>query len=341
MIDELRGKEIRMLSWIQRVTQHRLIKQKQVHPTNVMMTDKDFLSQKDQSVDNKQSKRAIAIPMLLVLAGILCFSYPVVSTLWNNHTSKEISDAYDQYSHDQSGDLRKERFQQAKRYNQERNGIFSQDPYQDGKVLENTKEYHQYKGILDEPMGIMGVVKIPKIGVKLPIYHGTSVETLDRGAGHLFGTDMPVGGKNRHTVITAHTGLANSTMFDSLVELKKGDLFYLDVQGELLRYRVFRINVINPQDISLLQREAGRDLATLLTCTPYGVNSHRLLVTGYRVLPDPLKPPEDRMQWPFWMTLFVFAMLFSALILLMMLSALKQKSHNVRGKHIMSMTIGQ
>ena len=187
-------------------------------------------------------------------------------------------------------------------------------------------------------MGIIGIVKIPKIGVKLPIYHGSSQEVLAHGAGHLYGTDLPVGGKNRHTVITAHTGLADATMFDDLVNLKKGDYFYLDVQGETLRYKVFRISVVEPHDISLLQREKGRDLATLLTCTPYGVNSHRLLVTGYRVLPDPVKPPEDHVQWPLWMTLFVIAMVFSLIVLSMMIAAATSKrgrQFDIRGKHLL------
>lgn len=190
-------------------------------------------------------------------------------------------------------------------------------------------------------MGIMGIIKIPKIGVKLPIYHGTSRDVLARGAGHLYGTDLPVGGKNRHTVITAHTGLPTATMFDGLIDMKRGDYFYIDVQGDTMRYRVFRISVVDPQDISLLQREPGRDLATLLTCTPYGVNSHRLLVTGYRVLPDPAHAPEDHLQWPLWMTLFVAAMILSLLIISIMVTGYLQKRKNksdLRGKHILRET---
>ena len=127
-------------------------------------------------------------------------------------------------------------------------------------------------------------------------------------------------------------------MFDDLVNLKKGDYFYLDVQGETLRYRVFRISVVDPHDISLLQREKGRDLATLLTCTPYGVNSHRLLVTGYRVLPDPVAPPEDRIQWPLWMTLFLLAMILTIAVLTTMILAAvgkKRRDFDIRGKHML------
>ncbi|CRH70868.1 Sortase (surface protein transpeptidase) [Chlamydia trachomatis] len=262
------------------------------------------------------------------------------STLWNNHVSKEISTAYDKYNHDQAGDVRRAHIRGAKRYNATRKDMLTRDPYGgDGQEdITNTPGYKRYLKTLEEPMGIIGIVKIPKIGVKLPIYHGTKEDTLARGAGHLYGTDLPVGGKGRHTVITAHTGLPNATMFDSLTDLKKGDYFYLDVQGETLRYKVFRINVVDPHDISLLQREKGRDLATLLTCTPYGVNSHRLLVTGYRVLPDPVAPPEDHVQWPLWMTLFVIAMIFSAAILAMMITVVagkRRRKWDIRGKHIL------
>jgi len=292
-----------------------------------------------QKGKQKSKLRRIVEPIAFVLAGILCFSYPVVSTLWNNRVSKEISSAYDKYNHDQAGDVRRANIRAAKMYNKHRKNMLTTDPYgPDGQQdVTSTPEYKRYLKVLDEPMGVMGIVKIPKIGVKLPIYHGSSQQVLAHGAGHLYGTDLPVGGKNRHTVVTAHTGLADATMFDDLVNLKKGDYFYFDVQGETLRYRVFRISVVEPHDISLLQREKGRDLATLLTCTPYGVNSHRLLVTGYRVLPDPVKPPEDRVQWPLWMTLFILALIMSLAVLTTMIMAVvgkKRREWDVRGKHL-------
>ena len=287
----------------------------------------------------KSKLRRIVEPIAFVLAGILCFSYPVVSTLWNNRVSKEISSAYDKYNNHQSIDVRRANIRAAKMYNKHRKVMLTRDPYggDNQDDITKTPQYKEYLKVLDEPMGVMGIVKIPKIGVKMPIYHGTTMDVLAHGAGHLYGTDLPVGGKNRHTVVTAHTGLPSATMFDDLVNLKKGDYFYFDVQGETLRYRVFRISVVEPHDISLLQREKGRDLATLLTCTPYGVNSHRLLVTGYRVLPDPVKPPEDRVQWPLWMTLFILALIMSLAVLTTMIMAVvgkKRREWDVRGKHL-------
>ena len=290
--------------------------------------------------------RKIVEPIAFVLAGILCFSYPVCSTLWNNRVSKEISNAYDKYNNHQSIDVRRANIRAAQLYNKHRKVMLTRDPYggDNQDDITKTPQYKEYLKVLDEPMGVMGIVKIPKIGVKMPIYHGTTMDVLAHGAGHLYGTDLPVGGKNRHTVVTAHTGLPSATMFDDLVNLKKGDYFYIDVQGETLRYKVFRINVVDPHDISLLQREKGRDLATLLTCTPYGVNSHRLLVTGYRVLPDPVKPPEDHVQWPLWMTLFLIAMILSAAVIAtMIITAVRKrrKESLERAKHVCGESLDQ
>ena len=269
----------------------------------------------------------------------MCFTYPVASTLWNNKVSKEISVAYDRLSRKQTASIREKILNAARRYNARHKSIITSDPYDGTTDYMKTPEYKDYAKQLDEPMGVMGIVKIPKIGVKLPIYHGSSQEVLAYGAGHLYGTDLPVGGKTRHTVVTAHTGLPHATMFDDLIYLKKGDYFYFDIQGETLRYRVFRINVVEPNDISMLQREKGRDLATLLTCTPYGVNTQRLLVTGYRVLPDPVFAPGDKLQWPLWMTMFVLALIGCAVILAtMVLAALERRRRReaalYRAKHV-------
>lgn len=285
----------------------------------------------------KSHLRRILEPIILALAAILCFTYPVASTLWNNKVSKEISVAYDRLSRKKTEKARKKILQAARSYNKRHKSIITVDPYNGTTDYMQTPEYKDYIKQLAEPMGIMGIVKIPKIGVKLPIYHGSSQDVLAKGAGHLYGTDLPVGGKNRHTVVTAHTGLPDATMFDALVDIKKGDFFYFDVQGETLQYKVFRISIVDPHDIRLLQREHGRDLATLLTCTPYGVNTQRLLVTGYRILPNPVELPKDSLQWPFWMTMFLIAVISCAIILTTMIIAMIQKHKRdrlKRAKHL-------
>ena len=131
--------------------------------------------------------------------------------------------------------------------------------------------------------GVMGYLEIPRIDVELPIYHGTSEEVLEKGAGHLEATALPIGGKNRHPVISAHRGLPSAELFTRLDEMEIGDWFYLSVLDETLAYEVDKITVIEPEELEFLTPEENRDLLTLLTCTPYGVNTHRLLVRGTRV----------------------------------------------------------
>lgn len=130
--------------------------------------------------------------------------------------------------------------------------------------------------------GMMGTVEIPKISVNLPIYHGTEKEILEKGIGHLKGTSFPVGGENTHCSLTGHTGLNSAKMFTDLTELEEGDLFFLHVLGETLAYEVCEIQVVLPDEVNSLYITKGKDLVTLITCTPYGVNTHRLFVTGER-----------------------------------------------------------
>lgn len=152
----------------------------------------------------------------------------------------------------------------------------------------------EYQSLLDSGNGVMGTIRIPKVSIDLPIYHGTSETALASGAGHLYGSSLPVGGKSTHSVITGHRGLVEAMMFTRLDELKAGDFFYVEVMGEKLGYEVDRITVIEPNDTSQLKIVPGEDRITLMTCTPYGVNTHRLLVSGHRVaIPVPAPDPND------------------------------------------------
>ena len=151
----------------------------------------------------------------------------------------------------------------------------------------------EYQSLLDSGSGVMGTIRIPKISVKLPIYHGTSQSALASGAGHLYGSSLPVGGKDTHAVITGHRGLVEASMFTRLDEMRVGDYFYIDVMGHTLGYMVDRITEIEPNDTSQLKITSGEDRVTLMTCTPYGVNTHRLLVSALRsAIPEEI-PAED------------------------------------------------
>lgn len=138
--------------------------------------------------------------------------------------------------------------------------------------------------------GVMAYVDIPPIGVYLPVQHGTGAETLEKSVGHVVGTSLPVGGSSTHAVLSAHSGMASSKLFSDIDQLEKGDVFYIHVLGEVLAYEVDSINTVLPTDTSLLQIEAGKDLVTLVTCTPFGINTHRLLVRGHRV---PYTPEQE------------------------------------------------
>ncbi len=169
--------------------------------------------------------------------------------------------------------------------------------------------------------GIMGRIRIPSIDVDLPIYHGTSEETLLKGAGHLEGTSLPVGGDSTRTVITAHRGLPEATLFNNLDQVKEGDTFTLEIFGEVLTYRVFSTQVVEPQDSQAVLVEPGRDLATLITCTPLGVNSHRILVTGERVIPTPAADVDNAgkdselPRFPWWLPISITVLLIIAVYL--------------------------
>ena len=138
--------------------------------------------------------------------------------------------------------------------------------------------------------GVMAYVDIPKINVYLPVQHGTGAETLEKSVGHVVGTSLPVGGSSTHAVLSAHSGMASSKLFSDIDQLTEGDIFYIHVLDEVLAYKVDAINMVLPTDTSLLQIEEGKDLVTLVTCTPFGVNTHRLLVRGHRV---PYTPEQE------------------------------------------------
>lgn len=144
--------------------------------------------------------------------------------------------------------------------------------------------------------GVMAYVDIPPIGVYLPVQHGTGAETLEKSVGHVVGTSLPVGGSSTHAVLSAHSGMASSKLFSDIDQLEKGDTFYIHVLGEVLAYEVDNINTVLPTDTSLLQIEDGKDLVTLVTCTPFGINTHRLLVRGHRVpyTPEQASAAEEK-----------------------------------------------
>lgn len=208
--------------------------------------------------------------------------YPMISTWYNERHQAEIHIHYQEKVEQVDNTKLIEAKELAVAYNQTiLPGAQDEDSFSKEALLSASENYGSLLNLAGD--GIMGYVEIPTIGVTLPIYHGTNNSTLERGVGHLLGSSLPVGGESTHSVLTAHSGMASQKMFSDLDRLKKGDVFFIDVLGEKLAYQVDQIKTVLPYDTTFLQTEIGNDLCTLVTCTPFGVNTHRLLVRGTRI----------------------------------------------------------
>ena len=224
-------------------------------------------------------KRTLLI-IVMALLGIGLFAYPAVSNYIFARNCSTASQEYDDSIAKLDAETKETALQAAKIYNENLEGNPVHDPFLKGSGMVMADNY--FEVLNQNGDGIMGYISIPKISVKIPIYHGTAEATLLKGVGHLEGSSMPIGGVGTHSVITGHTGLANAKMFTDLVKLAKGDEFYLHILDQVLAYKIDQIEVVLPEDTELLKRISGGDYSTLVTCTPYGINSHRLLVRGTR-----------------------------------------------------------
>ncbi len=208
--------------------------------------------------------------------------YPVISNYVNQKYASGIFTAYQEVIAQTDNTVLVREWEKAIAYNQtliprtNTDGNYTQEA-----LLSASEEYDSMLNLNGD--GIMGYIEIPKINVHLPIYHGTGDSSLSKGVGHLLGSSLPVGGESTHSILSGHSGMASQTMFTDLEQLGIGDVFYLYVLDEILAYQVSEINTVLPSDTSLLGIWEGEDCCTLVTCTPYGVNTHRLLVTGYRI----------------------------------------------------------
>lgn len=221
---------------------------------------------------------------IIFLAGLSLLLYPFVANQWNNYRQKQLISNYEQVVSDKEAaegiDYDAER-KKAEEYNEALLPCVLPDSFALAESSGVDPVYMNTLNIAGDEM--MGSVEIPKIDIKIPIYHTTEEEVLNKGAGHLEGSSLPVGGANTHAVISAHRGLPSASLFTDLDQLKVGDHFLLHVLDETLCYEVDKISVVKPEDTTALAVEDGQDLVTLLTCTPYGVNTERLLVRGHRV----------------------------------------------------------
>ena len=208
--------------------------------------------------------------------------YPIISIAYNNkHQSETLTLYQEAVEQADNADIQKAK-ELAIAYNKAiQPGAQLADSFSNEALIWASEDYKNQLNLTGN--GIMGYINIPAIDVRLPIYHGTDDATLEIGIGHLLGSSLPVGGESTHTILTAHSGMASSKMFTDLPQLKTGDVFYLQILGETLAYQVDQIKTVLPHDTSYLGIEPGADYCTLVTCTPYAVNTHRLLVRGTRI----------------------------------------------------------
>ncbi len=249
----------------------------------------------------------------LFLCGFLICIYPLFSNFYEGYMQKEAIQTYHQTVQSSSEDQLQQQLQQAEAYNK----LLFQTQNAYVGTLDDLLSEEGYMSTLNmNQTGIMGSIEIPKIQVSLPIYHTTQDDVLSIGVGHLPSSSLPVGGNNTHCVLSGHRGLASSKLFTRLDELVIGDLFYISVCNQTLAYQVVDIQVIDPMDVSRLLIKPDQDLVSLVTCTPYGINTHRLVVSAKRVpyekkLKEEIHPAMPSLRESLFLLLpFLFATAF-------------------------------
>lgn len=224
-----------------------------------------------------KNKLTTILLILALFAGLSLLLYPTVSDYWNSlHASQAVAD-YAENVRNLEAEKYEQVLQDAKSYNQ-------MLPYEQTTFALSEEEKEAYDALLDiSGTGVMGYIEIPTVNISLPVYHGTEDAVLQIAVGHLEWSSLPVGGESTHCVLSGHRGLPSTKLFTNLDKLVAGDKFIMRVLDEVLTYEVDQILIVEPTDVSTLIIEAGKDLCTLVTCTPYGINSHRLLVRGHRI----------------------------------------------------------
>ena len=218
--------------------------------------------------------------------GLIISLYPLISNIYSRRNQIQVINDYTEDIKEIDTKQIAKELELANAYNRKLNQtIVLTDPFDPSAIDMADDVYYDILNYTDD--GVMAYINIPKIDVNLPIYHGTDSEHMLKGVGHLVGTSFPVGGIDTHAVLSAHSGLSTAELFTNLADLKKGDLFYIHVLDDVLAYEVDKINVVKPDETNDLKIVPGQDYVTLVTCTPYGINSHRLLVRGHRVEYDP------------------------------------------------------
>lgn len=235
----------------------------------------------------KPKKKRISTKFLYIVGVLLC-AFPLLSSIYTGVEQNNMLSTYKSEVTATDTQTIEEQVELAHKYNE---ALFQISNSSVGDMSTDILSDESYNSILDiTGKGIIGTIEIPKIDVNLPIYHGTDDDVLSNGIGHIQTSSFPVGGINTRTVVSGHRGLPNAKLFTRLDELVKNDLFYFKVGGETLAYKIYKIEVVKKDEApDVIGIEEGKDLATMITCTPYGINTHRLIITGKRVPYNPKK----------------------------------------------------
>ena len=265
--------------------------------------------------------RRVLIPLLIMLLGLAVLVYPVIATQWNNWLQHRAVDQYQSdilYGELNDPDTMERSLESARAYNESHADGPILDPWL-SRISKDNVAYQDYlEELSDYPA--MSQVTIPSIDSNLPVYHGTDESVLQKGIGHLYGSALPIGGEGNHTVLTGHTGLTNATLWDNLIDVEEGDAIYINTYGHKMKYEVHNVEIVLPDEKDSLAAKPGEDLVTLITCTPYGINTHRLLVHAHRVPMDPTEAgtvfdkSTKLMQWWMWLILLVAAIALAGII---------------------------
>lgn len=271
------------------------------------------------------------ITKVAYVAGFLLLSYPLINSFHSTASYKEAVSDYSEEVASKSEEEKQTVLENARQYNDvlfqsqgaivdnANNGILSDDSY-------NSQ-------LLQSDTGVMGSIEIPKIDVDLPIFHGTGDDVLSVGVGHQEGTSLPIGGENTHSCLTGHRGVPGSSLFTRLDEISEGDLFFLDILGDTLAYKVYDIQVLTPDEAAefVTKIDSGKDIVSLVTCTPYGLNTHRLVVTGERVPYEKATYEGIQKSIPSWRELLFMALPF-VLIAIVVILKIKDRREEKNAK---------
>lgn len=280
------------------------------------------------------------LAMMVIIAGVVILFYPFMSEYLFEHRIDSEINTYQEAVHEISSEIYAQMIMDAQTYNKKltQSKVKLTDPFVETDEASGHMVYEEL--LSPDRTGIMGYIEIPAISVYLPVFHGTSSATLERGAGHLKGTSLPIGGESTHSVLTGHTGMNKARLFTDLTELEAGDMFFVHVLGNTLAYEIYEIDIVLPEDTSKLGIRQGEDIVTLVTCTPYGINTHRLLVHGKRadcseeeyekIIEIGSKETDSQWMRSYQKAIFIGLLITAVLFIIMLL--LPKISVKLRGK---------